>query len=551
MPIDTAEKRRSVAGITTGHGITPNASEDAEWRQQVGWSYSGIAAETPLIFVLGPVLIEYSVPSLSMNRDIDIGPVIEEYSIPALDFDQAKVLPTVVEEYSIPDLSTTHERVIIGPVLVEYAVVALDRETNVNRTLGPVVVEYAIVEPVGDYEIARTLGPVLVEYTIAGVNHRQRPPRIRVELSGPTWFIHSPWWPRHQLAVLTTVQGSDRSFVGMQSLQVARQPGQASLAISSLDPQITPDVLRHGNLLVCESPGFPTWAGPILNIEEPGAAGIIRLSALGLEALLDGRLSPQYEEYSGSIGEGVVFRSLVDSANARNHTGILAALELETGRPVNQLQVGGQSVMDAVNEMVARTGSEWWVDIARTPRRLTATVRLGQRQGEDLSGSLHLYQGTHFTGDYKADLSQVRSSVTAVGDFGRELPDRNSVSRYVDAPGIEFGSRHIDRAGESVIRTLNHLPAGLRNEKITFEIMTGNTAELAAVAQRAHERPLGAGEMFNDFIYGNVDPRNLRVGNYYTRHGEHQGRSQVRVVRIIGVQPDEPRGVEVVLEVRQ
>lgn len=47
MAIDTAEKRRSVAGIgffLVGPGVTPNATKDQEWRQQAGWSYSGILA---------------------------------------------------------------------------------------------------------------------------------------------------------------------------------------------------------------------------------------------------------------------------------------------------------------------------------------------------------------------------------------------------------------------------------------------------------------------------------------------------------------------------
>lgn len=47
MAIDTPEKRRSVSGIgffILGPGVTPNASEDQEWRQQAGWSYSGILA---------------------------------------------------------------------------------------------------------------------------------------------------------------------------------------------------------------------------------------------------------------------------------------------------------------------------------------------------------------------------------------------------------------------------------------------------------------------------------------------------------------------------
>lgn len=45
MAIDTAEKRRSVSGIGwLIPGVTPNATPDAEWRQEAGWSYSGISA---------------------------------------------------------------------------------------------------------------------------------------------------------------------------------------------------------------------------------------------------------------------------------------------------------------------------------------------------------------------------------------------------------------------------------------------------------------------------------------------------------------------------
>lgn len=47
MAIDTAEKRRSASQTITGlfgPGVTPNSGTDKEWRQQVGWGYSGIAA---------------------------------------------------------------------------------------------------------------------------------------------------------------------------------------------------------------------------------------------------------------------------------------------------------------------------------------------------------------------------------------------------------------------------------------------------------------------------------------------------------------------------
>ena len=47
--INTAEKRRAVSGIWLPliPGVTPNASKNAEWRQQSAWSYSGIAPDTP------------------------------------------------------------------------------------------------------------------------------------------------------------------------------------------------------------------------------------------------------------------------------------------------------------------------------------------------------------------------------------------------------------------------------------------------------------------------------------------------------------------------
>lgn len=49
--IDSAEKRRSAFNwnVRSGPGgVTPNASKDLEWRQQAMYSYSGIAAGSPV-----------------------------------------------------------------------------------------------------------------------------------------------------------------------------------------------------------------------------------------------------------------------------------------------------------------------------------------------------------------------------------------------------------------------------------------------------------------------------------------------------------------------
>ena len=45
MAVDTAEKRKAVAGIPywpLSPGVTPNASPGAEWRYEVAWSYGGL-----------------------------------------------------------------------------------------------------------------------------------------------------------------------------------------------------------------------------------------------------------------------------------------------------------------------------------------------------------------------------------------------------------------------------------------------------------------------------------------------------------------------------
>lgn len=56
MAINSREKRQSISGIGmhfTAPGVTANAAKDQEWRQEAGWSYSGIAAAAPSLAVGG------------------------------------------------------------------------------------------------------------------------------------------------------------------------------------------------------------------------------------------------------------------------------------------------------------------------------------------------------------------------------------------------------------------------------------------------------------------------------------------------------------------
>lgn len=520
----------------------------------MGFTLPPFDVDAPLALALGPVASADTAFDINPEREVALGPVASADAAFDINPERDVGLGPVATAVALA-MRVTQERVMIGPVGSADALVALTVQQLVGRTLGPVATRVTVIRPVDDVARQRTLGPVLVAVTVNAVNIKQRPPVVRTTVLYPVAFVHSGHWPREQVAVLTSAHGLDRSYTGMAALQTGKQMGQAALSLAVNDASFAGlrrrGYLEHGALLAVESPGLPVWAGPILTIEEDGGSGTIELAALSIEALLDGRATPQREEYR-NLGTGVALRALLDAANARNHTGILASLRLENDQPIEELKVGGESVLEALNEMAARYGMEYWVEVARTPRKLDFRLRKGYRQGLDLSGEMHLYEGVHFTGAYKSDLTQIKASVTAIGDFGREVAGRRSVGRFVDAPGIDFGAPVLERGGERTARALRGMPAGLRNERVLFEVMTDSLSELGEVARRAHEAPLGAGEMFNDFVYfGQVDPEALRVGNYYTRHGEHQGLTQVRVVRVLGLQPDEAAGgAQVVTEAR-
>ena len=78
MAIDTAEKRRAVAVIShyfAGPGVTPNATKDIEWRQEVGWGYPGISAAIIVVLAAfqmkiseGPSISNWAVHTMRLGR---------------------------------------------------------------------------------------------------------------------------------------------------------------------------------------------------------------------------------------------------------------------------------------------------------------------------------------------------------------------------------------------------------------------------------------------------------------------------------------------------
>lgn len=76
MAIDTAQKRRSISGIPMLiPGVTPTATPDAAWRQEAGWSYSGILATGALADIVIALQIDDGggfVDVLGTKRHLDL-----------------------------------------------------------------------------------------------------------------------------------------------------------------------------------------------------------------------------------------------------------------------------------------------------------------------------------------------------------------------------------------------------------------------------------------------------------------------------------------------
>ncbi len=349
-------------------------------------------------------------------------------------------------------------------------------------------------------------------------------------------FIHNPWGPYERIAELTTAHNVDRSYERMQ-------PGSAvvELPVRNLDPR----PIRQGNLLVIVSRDQPVWAGPILMMKNQLSSGTLTLSAIGLAALLDGRVSPQGQQYTTYTGSGRVIRDLLNNANAHGHTGISLG-RIEPGPSVDDLIVGGQTVMQSLEELYNRTNFEWWLDIEAGAGHINATLNWGWKQGEDLASKVHLWYGRHFKEvELDNDVSKGKQVTVAYGGFGQRIPDRPAVSRSaaIGPQRIDIGALVMQNEGAGAFRTEQDLPASLRTERSHIEVTTSSPGELGRRASKEQLRQVLA-ETAAPFTANKLcDWNALKVGNYVTLHAPVGFPGNVDgPVRITGVQPDDELG---------
>lgn len=353
----------------------------------------------------------------------------------------------------------------------------------------------------------------------------------------PEVYIAQPTWPGRMLTNLYSAYGVDYGWV-----QGDPRPGACS--VKEDDPGMTRDNRQPGNRVVILWPPFDPWVGFLVTNEKQYQTGTMELAALDVLEILSGRGAPQDLEYTRPIASGLIIRYLLDVANEQD-TGIRAG-NIESGPTIEELALGGQSVMEAMREVCERTGYEIWVTNSVTPNHIDTLLHYGRRQGDDLRDKLHLYEGIHFNdARAKLDVSQVSQSRTMIGDFGMEVKDRRSVTRSSLVTGTSSSrARRVTSllAGTSVA----DLPPGLRNEAVVIEVMSSNLAELDRRAEHEHEKMLERQAQYNDVVAlpSLTDDQLswIKVGNIWTRHGTF-GDEVEDVVRIIGVQPNPEQGL--------
>lgn len=337
--------------------------------------------------------------------------------------------------------------------------------------------------------------------------------------NGVSWSIHSREGTRPRVAILATAHDDARTFERLG-------PGQGSVSVARNDIQIDLDKLRLDFLLVCESARTAPWVGVITNLRE-ALDGIVHISAEGLPVLLDGEPMPQAATYNASTGSGVIARAILRNANGGEHTGISPG-SITPGPSLAGFDLGGQTGLQALNDLAEKTGLEWSARYAVSPARVDAFLDWQDRQGADLSARAYLYEGRDFVEfEYGLDLASMVAAITTLGGTG-PITDRPAGS---------------SAARERTLRALRRFRVGT-HRRVNQDTTTPTQGDLIRSSSAEQERAISAAENLVAVVNTSSDWHDHEVGNYETfAFNTSLSGNAARVMRILGVQPMEAEGL--------
>ncbi len=357
-------------------------------------------------------------------------------------------------------------------------------------------------------------------------------------------YLREPWWPFPRIAELVTAHDINRSFAILE-------PGQADVRISRLDPQISTDTLRRGNLLEITGPHTPTWVGPITALDESRQAGQVAISAIEMSAILQRRSAAEGDVFDEGAG-GNIFEALVRRANRRAHTGMVVSSLIESSTPIRDFDASGQQVLDAINDLADATNNEWWIEVTiATPSRLEVVLHWGERQGYDQAAETVLQEPNLIDLRRRQDVSQVREVVNIIGGGG-SIASRPAVSRSASRAGVDAADLGgpVESLNEALVRQFIDTAPILRGELTILVPGTSDRTELSRLAAQAAERPLATAEIFTARVNDQLNWSEIHLGDYLRVKTDRLALGPInRKLRVRAMQPDEEMGeLELVLE---
>lgn len=255
----------------------------------------------------------------------------------------------------------------------------------------------------------------------------------------------------------------------------------------------------------------PPWIGYVERPLFDHSSGTVEVECIDVQGMLAKRHAGVQASRSGAAG--LIARDLLFQANARNPFGLWWDPASEAGSPVVDIDVGGSSLLDALNKLAEATGDEWYVYCVAGPDRLEMYLRWCAKRGLDLSQTVYLREGYEISSIvYSQDALEEAESVMMVGGGGL-VEDRPTVIRASGGQArVSEAGALVQGASESYRRAVALAPA-LADERVVVDPRQTDVAVLASSAQRVLETPLYAAEGLQLTVNSRVDWSLLDVGN--------------------------------------
>lgn len=318
-------------------------------------------------------------------------------------------------------------------------------------------------------------------------------------------YLREGSWPWQRVAPLITASNVDCPRGLMQGYR-----GGFSLARN--DPAVA-EMLSGRMVEIISTDGLEPWVGWLAEPGYSSADGTVAFKCDDVVTKLGERNTTIEGTRSGSAG--IIARDLLFSVNIRNAFGVVWDTSSETGAPVSEADVGGTSLLNALDKLVSLTDEEWWIRAEVAADSLELKLHWGKRRGVDLSQSVYLREGLNCNVSILRTGPATTGSVMVVGGSG-SLVDRQIVVRDGVSPERMADPNVIVQSASESFRRAAPLSSALAAEQLVSLPRDTDIADLAGSAKSRLEGEIDTSEEITITVGTDVDWSLLEVGNTVT-----------------------------------